>query len=123
MIRVQNLINQRVISDKCSVADRFFARLKGLIGKSHMEPGSGMLFPNCNNIHMWFMSIPIDVVFVKLEVDSSGKERRRVSSMHENVRPWRFLPLMDSRANETLELPVGTIRATELSVGDELCID
>lgn len=123
MVRVQNLINQRVISDKCSVAERYFARLKGLIGVSRMEPGSGMLFPDCNNIHMWFMRIPIDVVFIRLETDSNGKIRRRVSSLHAHVRPWRLLPLMDLRANETLELPAGTIHATEISLGDELCID
>lgn len=81
-----------------------------------------MLFPKCNDIHMWFMSIPIDVVFLSKEKRADGSLAFRVASVHENVQPWRVLPLRDSRASETLELAAGTIRQCEISAGDELCI-
>jgi uncharacterized membrane protein (UPF0127 family) len=110
-ISVQILKTQRVIADKCLVRVRYFDRLRGLIGTKVLEPGMGMYFPNCNSIHMWFMSIPIDVVFLR-----QGK----VCSVHENVKPWRMLPLRNGKASETLELANGTIRRCGLQPGDEV---
>lgn len=122
-IRVQSLKNQSLIADKCFVADRFLTRLQGLIGSSRLEPGEGLLIAPCNDIHMWFMSMPIDVVFVKpLATSPKTHATHVVCSAFENVRPWKALPLRDGRASETLELPVGTIGRCEITAGDELCI-
>ena len=115
--KVQSLKNQAVIADKCFVAECFLDRLRGLIGRSRFEQGEGMLFPRCNDIHMWFMRIPIDVVFVRKD-----GANWKVTSVHESVRPWKLLPLRDGRASETLELPTGTIRRCAINDGDELCI-
>jgi uncharacterized membrane protein (UPF0127 family) len=70
---------------------------------------------------MWFMSIPIDVVFLR----PLNRERTRwtVTSVHRGVRPWKALPLRDGKASDTLELPVGTIDRHSILAGDELCID
>lgn len=122
-IRVQSLKNQSLIADKCFVADRFLARLKGLLGTSRLEPGEGLLISPCNDIHMWFMRMPIDVVFVRPAPASAvGSVTHVVCSAHEDVRPWKLLPLRDARAKETIELPVGTIGRCEIAAGDELCI-
>lgn len=121
-VRVQSLKNQAVIADKCLVANRFFDRLRGLIGKTALAPGEAMLFPKCNDIHMWFMSMPIDVVFVRVSRSQDGTTVYRVSSAHENVRPWKPLPLRDGKASDTLELAAGTVRRLGISAGDELCI-
>ena len=112
---VQILKNKVKVADKVVVAESFLTRARGLLGRKSFEPGFGMLFPNCNNIHMWFMSVPLDVVFLKKE-----KNAYRVSSVHENVQPWKLLPLADFRASETLEFPIGTIRANALREGDVL---
>lgn len=122
-ISIQILKTQRVIADKCLVRVRFFERLRGLIGTRMLRSGEGMYFPECNSIHMWFMSIPIDVVFVKKIRIENGKEIVQVSSVHENVKPWRLLPVSDFRAKDVLELPVGTISKNEIKVGMELCFD
>lgn len=115
-IRLINLKDHRIISDKCLVAESFFLRLRGWMGKTHAASGEGILFPKCTSIHMWFMSIPIDVVFLRVE-----RERKVVTSVH-SVRPWKLLPISDARAHETLELPVGSIQRLGISAGDELCI-
>jgi uncharacterized membrane protein (UPF0127 family) len=115
-VRLINLKNQRIISEQCLVAESFFSRLRGWIGKTRAVAGEAMLLPRCSSIHMWFMSIPIDVVFVKLNGD-----RKVVTSAHRSVRPWKALPLNDGSAHETLELPEGTIDRIGIAPGDELC--
>jgi uncharacterized membrane protein (UPF0127 family) len=119
-ISIKSLKNQQLIADKCHVAESFLDRLRGLIGKTRLDAGFGMLFPRCNDIHMWFMRIPIDVVFVK----STGAARvLRVTRVVESVKPWKLLPLRDGSASDTLELPVGTIQRCDIREGDELCIN
>ena len=117
------LKNQALIADKCFVAECFLDRLRGLIGMDKLAPGQGMLFPRCNNIHMWFMKFPIDVVFIRAEKRPDGTTAWKVSSARENVKPWRLRPLMDWRASETLELPAGMVRKCAITAGDEICIN
>ncbi len=99
------------------MAESFWSRLKGLIGKTHMEPGEGLLIPRCNDIHMWFMSVPLDVVFLK-----AFEKTWKVSSARENVPAWKLFPIHDWKAHATLELPVGTIHRCDLRAGDEVCL-
>src|SRR4051812_27897849 len=96
-VSVLSLKNQSVIADKCFVANRFFARFKGLIGTSRLGPGEGMLLSPCNDIHMWFMSIPLDVVFVRKSAGEDSSKNWEVCSAHENVQPWKILPLRDGK--------------------------
>lgn len=120
-VRLINLKDQRIISDKCIVAESFISRLRGWIGKTRAESGEGILFPNCASIHMWFMSMPIDVVFLRVNHSKEG-ERKVVTSAHGDVRPWKVLPLGDGNAHETLELPQGSVARLGIVPGDELCI-
>ncbi|MBC7386621.1 MAG: DUF192 domain-containing protein [Cryobacterium sp.] len=113
MIRLINLKDHRIISDKCIIAESYFSRLRGWIGKTRADVGEGIFFPRCSSIHMWCMSIPIDVVFLN--------ERNVVTSVRAGARPWKFLPITDLQASGTLELPVGSIERLGILVGDELC--
>lgn len=121
MITVQSIKNGMWIADKCHVAETFFERLRGLIGTQSFREGEGLLLRRCNDIHMWWMSIPIDVVFIRPK-DATTREVFQVTSLRENMRPWKLLPSRDGRAEETLELPIGTIQRCSVKVGDELCI-
>ena len=42
------------------IANSFYKRLKGLMGKKNID--YGILFPKCNSIHTFFMKENIDVV-------------------------------------------------------------
>jgi len=119
IVKVHSLKNQALIADKCYVAECFFDRLRGLIGRSDFAAGRGMLFPKCNSIHMWFMKLPIDVVFLSEGVKENSF---MVTSVRENIQPWRACPLGDFKASHTLELPVGSIKRCSIIAGDELCI-
>jgi uncharacterized membrane protein (UPF0127 family) len=106
-----------VVAENCLIADHFFSRLRGLIGRKTFEPGEGLLFPKCNDIHMWFMSMRIDVVFLK---KVRGTFSWQITSFREGLRPWRPLPVRDSSADDTLELPAGTIARCGLVPGDAI---
>jgi uncharacterized protein len=118
-IKVLSLTNQALIADKCIEANSFLTRLQGLIGRKSFKAGEGMLFPKCNDIHMWFMSVSLDVLFLKRDRDL----HYRVVSVRAGVRPWRLLPLHNWKASDTLELPVGTIERCGIKEGDRLCIE
>ncbi len=120
-VKIQSIKNQTWIADECYVAESFYARFRGLIGMGLLEPGQGLWLTRCNSIHMWFMSISIDVVFMKKVVMADGRVRWSVTSVRENIRPWRILPLGDGKASETLELSCGTIRRCDIQMGDLLC--
>jgi uncharacterized membrane protein (UPF0127 family) len=128
VVRILSLKDQSVIAEKCNVADRFVPRLRGLIGTTRLAPGEGLLLYPCNDIHMWFMSIAIDVVFLRprastlrggVEGESSEWE---VVSTREDLRPWKPLPARDGRATATLELPSGSVGRLSILPGDGLCI-
>lgn len=110
--------DQQVIADQCDLADSFFKRFRGKIGAKDFPRGQGLLFPRCNDIHMWFMSIPIDVVFLRRVAQSEYQ----ISSVRSALRPWKAMPVRDSRATDTLELPAGVVENLHLKAGDLVCI-
>ncbi len=55
--------------------------MKGLLGRSELEPGEGLWIRPTSSIHMFFMRFPIDAVFV----DRQLVVRKVVSEL----KPWR----------------------------------
>ena len=53
-----------VIAERLGVADSFFSRLKGLLGRDALPEGEGLYIVPCDAIHMFGMKFPIDTVFV-----------------------------------------------------------
>ena len=63
------------------VAESAFERMRGLIGRKGLEPGTGMLITKCNCIHTFFMRFPIDATFLD--------RRGNVVKVVRTIRPWR----------------------------------
>jgi hypothetical protein len=118
LYKVTKIKDQFLVSDQCVVAKSFLLRAKGLIGKRKIAKGEALLISPCNSIHMWFMSIPIDVAFLKRKKNGVYE----VTSIHQNLVPWRLLPVGDSKAQDTLEFPSGTLERSSIHVGDLLCL-
>ena len=110
--------DQAVVASNALLADTFWTRLKGLIGKKSLADGEGLLFPKCNDIHMWMMSISIDVLFLKKTDEQSWVILKPVAQL----KPWKVLPVACFKADDTLELPVGIIERLNLKAGEVLCI-
>lgn len=113
--------DQACLVSELKVADTFYSRLRGLIGVKKFEFGQGLLFPRCNNIHMWMMSISIDVVFLKVKQKSDPKEWL-VMSVHSQIKPWKFFPVANLKADDVLELPSGMAQSISLKTGEAICI-
>ena len=110
-IRVENLTREQTLVTAGWAADNHWTRLRGLLGHKPLSQGEGLLIVPSNSIHMLFMGIPIDVLYV----DSTLK----VIGLHHTLRPWRFGRL-HLRSRFVIELPAGTLRETGTEVGDQL---
>lgn len=107
-IRVLNADRQVELGDRIRVADSVWSRLRGLLGHPEPEPGEGLLIDPSRGVHMFGMSYPLDVLI--LDAD------RRVLACYASLPPGgRSAMLRDGRY--ALELPVGTIQATDTRVG------
>lgn len=96
---------------KAMVARTFAERAKGLIGTKDLAADEGMLIEKCNAIHTFFMSFPIDAVFL----DASD----RVVKVVRGIKPWRPLAWGGWRAKKVLELKSpSAFRQTETSPRD-----
>jgi len=86
-----------VVCGNCSVADSAAARMRGLLGRTTLERGDGLLLRPAGSIHTAFMRFPIDVVFLDREMN--------VVRVVPGVRPWRAAIAHGGKA--VLELPAG----------------
>ena len=98
----------RVVADHVEVAASMWQRFMGLMFRRELPAGHGLSLTPCNSIHMFFMRIPLDVVFL----DRDG----RVLRTYEGIRPWRVSRVV--RGSRTaVELPAGTLRAAGIEKG------
>ncbi len=100
----------RVACQRCAVADRPWTRLRGLLGRSGLGEGEGMMFPGTGSVHTMFMRFAIDVVFL-----DAGMV---VLSVHENVPAWRAVAKRGAKA--ALELAAGEAVRVGIAPGDRL---
>jgi uncharacterized protein len=90
------------------VADRPLPRMRGLIGRSGLPAGEGLLLRPAPSIHTAFMRFPIDALFLDREL--------RVLQVVERLRPWRMAAKRGARA--VLELSAGESARRGVNVGD-----
>ena len=109
-LRVTNSTRGAVLADRVERAVAFTSRLKGLLGRSRLNPGEGLHIAPCNSIHTFFMRFPIDVIFL----DGAG----RVVQVRSALKPWRAIICLG--AQSALELPAGIVEKTGTRTADEL---
>jgi uncharacterized membrane protein (UPF0127 family) len=100
----------RVVCDRCTVADRPLARLRGLLGRRELPAGEGLLLRPTPSIHTWFMRFPIDAVFLTSELE--------VVAVYGELPAWRRAARRGARA--VLELPSGEARRRGIAPGSFL---
>jgi uncharacterized membrane protein (UPF0127 family) len=108
-VRLANLTRGRVLGTRIAVADRWWLRLRGLLGRPPLGAGGGVLLTPCRAVHTFGMSYPVDLAFV-------GRHGAIVAVYH------RLTPGHASRWHKAavcaLELPAGTLAVTGTREGD-----
>ncbi len=110
-MRAFNLRNGKELSDNVALSDSLLKRMKGLIGRGDFPAGEALWIKPYMSIHTFFMSFPIDIVFLN--------KTNRVIAIIKNLQPNRMTRLY-FKAVSVLELPAGTIDTTSTEVGDKI---
>ena len=95
------------------LANNPWLRLKGLLGQRQLPQGAGLWLVPCNSVHMAFMLMNLDLVYLDKDLN--------VLRLLEHVVPWQGCPWV-KQAHSVLELPEGTIGLTGLKVGYSLAV-
>ena len=101
-----------VVCERCEVVERMLPRMRGLLGRSGLAAGEGMLLNPAPSVMTFFMRFPIDVVFI-------DKAQTIVKIVHDMGR-WRIAGAR--KAVAALELPAGTAAALGLEPGMSLVL-
>lgn len=110
-VTIVNESRGSVLAHHATIATGYFSRARGLLGRSSLAEGEGLIIRPCNSVHCFFMAFSIDVIYVD--------RNYRIVRLAPDLRPNRIGPVV-MRARDVIELPVGTIAATGTQVGDLL---
>jgi uncharacterized protein len=102
-----------IVCERCEVAESATARMRGLLGRTGLEPGTGMLINPAPSVMTFFMRFPIDVVFL-------DRDRKVVGVRHE-LGPWRVAGARHAVA--ALELPAGAAAQAGIEQGTVLVLE
>lgn len=99
-MRVSLAGTEKELGNDIILATSLLDRFRGLLGRTGLKPGQGMMLRPCKGIHTFFMKFPIDVVFLDKENQMIG--------LYKNLPPNRMTSIY-SNAHAVLELPAGTL--------------
>jgi uncharacterized membrane protein (UPF0127 family) len=87
--------------------------MRGLLGRSELPVGEGLLLKPCGSVHMFFMRFAIDAVFLDRELSVVG--------VAADLKPWRMAGRRGAKA--VLELPAGEAARRRIASGDRLRLE
>ena len=99
-----------MVCEHCELADSFAKRLRGLLGRSGLEAGHGLLIRPASSVHMFFMRFAIDAVLLDDDL--------QVVKVTPALRPWRITAARGARS--VLELRAGEAARHGIVAGDVL---
>ena len=110
-VLIKNRSRGTILGERIEVADNYFSRLRGLLGRKGLGAGEGLLIVPSRGVHMFGMKFPLDVLLLDKERRVAGSYRAlapgKATGMHRGIR-------------YALELPVGMIESTSTGEGDSL---
>ncbi len=110
-VAVRNVDRGVSVGDQVGLADRWWSRFRGLLGRSGLETGEGLLLTPCSGVHMFGMRFPLDLAFL----DQTGL----VVALYHRIAPGERTPY-HREAWGVLELPAGVLASTGTAMGDRL---
>lgn len=101
---VFNQTQEVSLGSRIRIADSFWSRLRGLLGRPQLPLGEGLLLIPCASVHTFGMRFAIDVVFIS--------DLGMVLKVFSQVVPGKLIPRVRG-AYYALELPAGTAAGVE----------
>jgi len=116
-VRILNVTRQVDLCEKCGIANNLFTRVRGLLGRSTLPKGEGLLIVPCPSIHMFGMKFSLDVIFLNQE--------NIVTDFVEDIGPGKFYLAQNhfGKAHSALEVSSGIIAKTGTQRGDEIRLE
>ncbi len=114
VVRVVDAATGATVAERARVATSLWARGRGLMLRSGLEPGGGLVIDPCSSIHTMWMRFPIDVLYV-------GRDDV-VVRVAQAMRPWRLGPIFTG-ARFVIELPAGSALRAGIGVGARLAFE
>ena len=116
---LRNVTRDTLVAHRVAVADTFWTRFLGLMGRSALAPDEGLWLRGVNNVHMFFMRFPIDCIFLG---PSDADGARRVVAVRHALPPWRGVVWYARGATGVVELAAGTAARSGTQVGDRVTL-
>ncbi|MBI4707618.1 MAG: DUF192 domain-containing protein [Candidatus Omnitrophica bacterium] len=112
-MRLLNQTKNIVLAQKLIIADNFWSRTRGLLGRSSLAQDTALLIKPCNSIHTFFMRFSIDALFLD--------KNYKVVAMLFALKPFKFSSIF-WQARYVVEFSAGSISASQAQVGDILAV-
>lgn len=113
LYKIQHGDKAQLLIENLELAESFFARGKGLLGRKSLEASSALWIKPCNNIHTCFMNFAIDVIFVNKKME--------IVKIASDTKPYKIVgPFWKS--SSVIETAAGCAQKWNLQVGDQLYV-
>lgn len=110
-VGIWNTTRGDALAQRVMLADTWWTRLRGMMGRPEPAADEGMLLVPCRSVHMYWMKYPLDIAFLapdgQIVATYHGLAPSRRSKRHGD-------------ADRALELKAGTLAAKRAEVGDHL---
>lgn len=110
----RNVDTGAILADRVMLATRHIERAIGLLRRSRLDPGEGLLMTPCRGVHTWGMRFAIDIV----ALDRTGVVVDTVAVM----KPWR-MRLPKRGEHSVLELPAGSLARCGTRPGHRIALE
>ena len=110
---IYNKTRETFVATEVTVADGYFSRLVGLLGKTKRwaKLGKALWITPSQGVHTIGMMFPIDLIYLD--------KNKQVVHVEEHVRPFR-VSKVSLKTKSVIELPPHTIYRTGTQIGDQI---
>ncbi len=108
-VRIWNPIRNTVVIERAHVAHSRWERLVGLLGRTSLADGEGLLLQGTRSVHTFGMRFAIDILYL----DPANRVLLTVHALLPNrIAPWHW------SVHSVLELRAGTLARSQTQIGD-----
>jgi uncharacterized membrane protein (UPF0127 family) len=111
MLKVANTTRGTIVGDSIELADTSLKRMFGLLGRRGLDAGGGLWIKPSSGVHTFGMAFKIDVVGLDRDL--------KVIKLWRCLVPFRVTSV-SLKLKSVIELPCGTIKKTQIQLGDQM---